>query len=47
MMKNIIISKSFEESKMSFKKLDEEMKKYLKHLQKTKLSQSRLEKNGE
>lgn len=45
MMKGIILSKSFEESKTSLKKLEEEMKKYLKHLQKSKLSQSRVE-NG-
>lgn len=35
-MKNIIASKSYEESKVGLAKMADEMKKYLKHLSKTK-----------
>lgn len=44
MMKGVICSKSFEDSKTGMAKLEEEMKKYLKYIYKHKISQSKAEK---
>jgi hypothetical protein len=44
MMKGVIFSKSFEDSKTGMAKLEEEMKKYLKYIYKHKISQSKAEK---